>query len=168
MKYLPIEKVTYKTELKKAEIVSRLSDYIEPEKIPFRISRKGTKPYEGNVYNNKFEINRIIKYRNACLPRIYGVIQRNSEGTTIKVNMILHLPVVIFLFLWFGVLGFACVFSLIQFILHSEYRNPAVFLIFGMFFLVYYGVMKAFKYESTKSKKDLEKLFEAEIIDENK
>ena len=168
MKYFPIEKITYRTKLNKVEIVSKLSDCIEPEKILFRISQKGTKPYEGKIHNNKFEINRIIKYRNACLPRIYGIIQQNSEGTTIKVNMILHLPVAIFLFIWFGALGCAGVFSLIQFILYSEYRNPAVIFVFGMFVLAYYGIMKAFKYESTKAKRDLEKLFEAEIINEQK
>lgn len=166
MKFLPIENITYKTKLKEAEIFGRLSDLIEPEKT-FRLgffSSGPTKPYEGRINGSTFDIRRIISYRNSFLPRINGIIEKDYDGINIKVKMRLHIVVIIFLCFWCGGVGLACIAVLTQFFGQSDF-NPATLIPFGMLLFVYVLTMAAFKYESNKSKKDLQRIFEAEIIE---
>ena len=62
IKYLPVENIVYKTKLKEDEVITRLSDSIEPEKF-FRLRifvSSSSKPYEGKITSNTFEIKRII------------------------------------------------------------------------------------------------------------
>lgn len=166
MKFLPTENITYKTRLKEDEIIRRLSDCIEPEKI-FRLgilSSGSTKSYEGQINGQTFSIKRIISYRNSFLPRINGVIERDFDGLTIKVKMRLHIFVIVFLCIWFGLVGLACIAFLTQTLSSSEI-NPAALIPFGMLLFAYLLTMGGFKFESNKSKKDLQRIFNAEIID---
>jgi hypothetical protein len=166
MKFLPTENITYKTKLKEEEIVGRLSDLIEPEKaFRFRIFSSGlTKPYEGQIKGGTFDIKRIIGYRNSFLPRINGIIEKDDDGIRIKVKMRLHIFIIVFLCFWCGVVGLACVAILTLSFGDSEF-NPATFIPFGMLLFAYGLTMGAFKFESNKSKKDLQRIFEAEIIE---
>ena len=166
MKYLPFENITYKTELKKGEVIKRLSNYIEPEKMIRFPIRNAKTHYEGRVNNHEFEIKRIIDYRNAWLPRIEGTFHKDLEGTIIRVNMRLGFFVIIFMIFWCGAAGLGCIVALTQLFTNSEVHPIAVFATFGMLLFAYVLTMAAFKKESSKSKKDLEKLFEASIIDE--
>ena len=166
MKFLPKENITYSTRLKEEQIVKRLSDSIEPEKT-FRFgifSRDSSKSYEGQVNGQTFEIKRIIGYRNSFLPRISGIIERDFDGLKIKVKMRLPIFVVIFLCIWCGGVGLGCIASLTQAFRNSEF-NPATLIPFGMLLFVYALTMGGFKYESNKSKKDLQTIFEADIIE---
>jgi hypothetical protein len=162
MKYLPIENIIFKTSLKEDEIIRRLSDCIEPEKT-FRFSvfsSSSAQSYEGQINGSSFTINRIIGYRNSFLPRINGVIERDLDGLTIKVKMRLHIFVIVFLCIWCG----GCIAFLIQAFDNSAF-NQATLIPFGMLIFIYALTMGGFKYESYKSKKDLQALFEADIIE---
>lgn len=167
MKFLPLENITYKTSLKEEEAVKRLLDSIEPEKT-FRFevfSRGSSKSYEGQVNGQTFDIRRIIGYRNSFLPRINGVIEKDFDGLTIKVKMRLHIFVVVFLCVWCGFVGLGCFASLMQVFSNSEF-NPMTLIPFGMLIFVYALTMGGFKFESNKSKKDLQTMFEADIMEE--
>ncbi|WP_113638776.1 hypothetical protein [Nubsella zeaxanthinifaciens] len=166
MKFLPAENIIYKTRLKEDELIRRLSDYIEPEKT-FRFGVFGsgsTKSYEGQISGQAFNIKRIISYRNSFLPRINGVIERDFDGLTIKVKMRLHIFVIVFLCIWCGGVGLGCLAFLMQAFSKSEF-NPATIIPFGMLIFAYALTMGAFKFESNKSKKDLQTIFEAHIIE---
>jgi hypothetical protein len=167
MKFLPAENITYKTKLKEDEILKRLSDNVEPEKI-FRFGMfisGSTKSYEGQINRQKFDIKRIIGYRNSFLPRINGIIEKDYDGMTIKVKMRLHTFVIVFLCIWCSFVGFGCITVLTQAFGSSEF-NPAALIPFGMLIFMYALTMGAFKFESNKSKKDLQRIFEAEITEE--
>lgn len=166
MNFLPTENITYKTALKEDEIIRRLSDSVEPEKtVRFSIfSSSSTKSYVGQINGQIFNIKRIIGYRNSFLPRINGIIERDFNGTTIKVRMRLHSLVIVFLCIWCGVVGLGCIAFLTQVISNSEF-NPATIIPFGMLIFVYALTMGGFKYESNKSKKDFQIIFEADIIE---
>jgi hypothetical protein len=167
MKFLPTENITYKTKLKEDEIVKRLSDIIETEKI-FRsgiFSRGSTKSYQGQIHGQTFKIQRIISYRNSFLPRINGVIERDSDGMAIKVKMKLHTFVIVFLSIWCGGVGLGCLAFLSQVFSNSEFI-PATLISFGMLLFVYLLTMGCFKFESNKSKMDLQTIFEADILEE--
>ena len=109
MKYLPAENIVYKTKLKEHEVINRLSNYIEEEKL-IRFGLFGgsiSKAYEGEISKESFDIKRIIGYRNSFLPRINGIIEKDFDGTAIKVKMRLHILVVVFLCIWCGGVGLA-------------------------------------------------------------
>jgi len=166
MKFLPTENITYKTRLKEEEIIKRLSECVEPEKtFRFGVFSSGSiKSYEGKVNARTFDIKRIIGYQNSFLPRINGIIENEYDGLNIRVKMRLHIFVIVFLCFWCGGVGLACITDLIQFFGNSEF-NLASFIPFGMLIFAYGLTMGAFKFESNKSKKDLQRIFEADIIE---
>ena len=166
MKFLPTENIIYKTRLKEDEIINRLSGFIEPKKtFRFGIFSSGSaKSYEGQINGKKFKIKRIIGYRNSFLPRIDGIIEREFDGLTIKVKMRLHIFVIVFLCIWCGGVGLACIAFLTQVFNHSGF-NPVALIPFGMLIFVYALTMGGFKFESRKSKKDLQNIFEADIVE---
>lgn len=167
MKFLPIENIIYKTKLKEDEIIKELTKNIEPKKaIRFCFfNNNSTKPYEGLISGQTFRMTRIICYRNSFLPRIKGSIEKNYDGLTIKVKMKLNLSTIFFLCIWCGVVGFICLAILLQAFRYSKFE-PAFIGPFVMLVFAYALTMGAFKYESNISKKDLQKIFQAEIIEE--
>jgi hypothetical protein len=161
MIFLPIEKITYKTILKEDEIINRLEDIIEPKKI-FRgwlFCNNSTRPYEGEIKNNTFKLQRIIGYRNSFLPKIKGVIYNELGGTIIKVKMRLSVFVIVFICIWTIGMGLGCIAFM------TQPLSFFTFIPFGLLLFMYALTMGGFKYESRKSKNDLKYLFETEIID---
>jgi len=166
MKFLPFEKITYRTKLDSEEILNRIWEIVEPKKT-FRMtgifgSSSEHKPYEGSINGNSFSITRIIGYRNSFLPIIKGNIEENLRYTKVNVKMRLHISVFFFMSIWLGGVGIACIFFLASIFNNQEFE-PAILIPFGMFIFGYVLLTGSFKYESIKSKKFLAELFEAEI-----
>ncbi|MDQ0780752.1 hypothetical protein [Chryseobacterium sp. W4I1] len=158
MKYLPYERIVYRTNLSEEEIMTKLSGFVEPKK--FRFGKTSVKEYEGFINNNSFEINRIINNRNSFLPQIKGIIQKNNYGTQIEVTMRLQVFVFLFLIMWCGFV----LFFLIGICIAQEKISLLFFAPMAMLLFVYTLTMFGFKIESKKSKEFLRKSFEAEII----
>lgn len=163
MKYLPFEKLTFETDLSEDEVKARLLHNVEEKKY-FRFGKKGNKPYEGYLNGNRFEINRIITYRNSFLPLIKGQIIENNIGTQIQVKMSLYLFVFIFMIFWCGVVGLAFIALFIAAIINNNFQ-AFILIPLGMFIFGYLLTMIAFKAESSKSKKDLKKILKATIVE---
>ncbi|WP_330745640.1 hypothetical protein [Chryseobacterium sp. CP-77] len=163
MKYLPFERITYKTNLSEKEVLTRLSGFVEPKK--FGLGKNYIKDYEGSVDNNSFEISRVIQYRNSFLPQINGKIQNGNNGTQIQVTMSLNAFVFFFLIVW-------CSFALIFFIgvsikaIREKEIAVELFLPLGMLLFVYALTMVGFKSESKQAKEYLRRSFDAEIVKE--
>lgn len=167
MKFLPTENLTFRTSLKEEEILRRLADNIEPEKV-FRLgifNRNETKSYEGYIMGSTFNIKRVISYSNSFLPRISGTIESDYGRTAIKVKMRLNILVIIFLCIWCGGVGIAAIVFLTEAFNKSEF-NAASLGPLGMLLFAYALTMAAFKFESNKSKNDLMEIFDAEIFNE--
>lgn len=163
MTYLPIENITYKTRLTEEELIKRLEDATEPARIRFGLFGKGTtKTYEGEITPYSFSIRRIIWFRNSFLPEITGTMLSDFHETRIYVKMRLHPLTVVLTYLFCGVLVLMFVIALQQ-----NFDNMASNLVrlFGMFVFLYALTMGAFKLESIRSKTDLQKLFEAEMVE---
>ncbi len=163
MKFLPIESIVYKAQLTEEEITRRLEDSIETERV-FRSGLESAQPYKGQIIGNRFEISKIIGYKNSFLPVIKGKIEGDYNRTTITVKMRPRMAVLVFLFIWCSGVGIACIVSLIQ-VFNGSGFNPVIFIPFGMLAFAYLLTMGAFKFESSKSKQDLAAIFEAEIIE---
>ncbi len=138
---------------------------MEPEKtFRFNLFQKTAKPYEGKIDGRTFQIRRLIRYRNSFRPEIKGEISPDVNGTTINVKMRLHMAVIVFICFWCGFVIYAF-FGFLQ-----EARTDPKFMAFlfipaGMLLFVYILTIAAFSHESSKSKKDLQQLFEAEITE---
>ncbi len=120
-------------------------------------------PYEGKISGRYFHINRIIRHRNSFLPRISGTIQPEIDGTIIEVKMQLHVAVIVFILIWCSACVFTILALLISMIGNKEFHLVAC-LPLGMLLFMYALTMGGFKSESSKSKKYLLELLEAEII----
>lgn len=164
MTYLPIENITYKTRLTEEELIRRLEEVTEPARIRFLIFGKGTtKTYEGEITPDSFSIRRIIWYRNSFLPRITGTMLSDFHGTRIFVKMRLPPLTVVLISLFCGVLVLMLVITLKQ-----SFDNMVANLssLLGMLVFLYALTMGAFKFESVETKRYLQILFEAEMIEE--
>ncbi len=53
--------------------------------------------------DDRFNINRAIRYRNSFLPILHGRLFPNGTGTRVDVRMIMHPFVIGFLLLWCGI-----------------------------------------------------------------
>ena len=177
MTFLPFENITYKTKLGEGEILKRLHDLTVPtEKLRFELAGlNASKPYSGEINREQFNIKRMIKYVNSWLPMIYGTIKYDAEWTIINVKMRMRTGVTVFSFIWIALMGVVSYLALTAgpfYQFYVDFKYPfSVYLerLFhwipvGAIMLMYIGTMSAFKYESRKSMKDLQKIFEAQII----
>lgn len=161
MKYLPTENITYKTRLTEDEVLKRLEALIEPSTKFGLLGGMVSKNYEGQITPPSFAIKRIIRYQNSFLPRITGTLEFDHGGTRIHVKMRLPPVVAVFMGIWFVGVVLACIV-----VLSYGSGGSAFGLIpFGMLFFGYALTMIAFKFESNNSKKELQRIFEAEIVE---
>ena len=166
MKYLPFENITYQTKLDSEEILKRINEIIEPERT-FRLrgifKKSNSKPYEGSIIGNAFNLTRLIGYKNSFLPRIKGNIEKDFGLTKVHVKMRLHPFVLVFMTIWCVVVSIAFLAFFTVSVGSGVFVSPILIPI-GMLMFVYGLTTIAFKYESIKSKKYLAELFDAEII----
>lgn len=165
MKFLPFERITYKTALKPAEVAHRLQEITEPKKFirTTVFGKKSLKQYEGTVDDNSFVIKRIIGYRNSFLPIIKGHVAQDVDGTRISIKMQLSVIVAVFIGFWCAAVGIACVVVLTRSIQLGVFHAYGL-LPFGMLLFAYALTMGAFLYEAKRAKKDLTQLWEAHEI----
>jgi len=175
MTFLPFENITYKTKLGEDEVLRRLHDLTVPtDKLRFQLSgQNASKPYSGDINGGQFTIKRIIKYVNSWLPVIHGTVTRDTGGTIINVKMKLSTWVTVLSFIWIAFMSVGSFLSLTpgtfyQFYTDFDYsygkhlEKFAHWLPVGLIMFWYIMTMGAFKYESRKSKKDLQNIFVSE------
>ena len=166
-KFLPIENIVYRTKLTEEQVVTKLAESIEAEKsFGFGAYRTTySKPYIGTIRGNSFEIKRVINYQNSFLPTISGKIQKDGIWTKIYVTMKPEIIVITFMAIWFGCVGLGCIGAIYYAITTADEFSPFFLIPFAM---LLFGVILLFgapKIESSKSKKDLQNILEAEIIE---
>lgn len=166
MKLLPIERYTLLTKLSPEEIKMLMDANVAPKSKGIQIkigwSRPAsTKPYEGVVKANGFEISRIIDYRNSFLPVITGAVSNEIVHTAVRIKMDLSIVVLVFMTFWFGgvVLGFVfCADAIINGAMTESRFEPFLLVPFAMLIFSYLLTTLAFQYEASKSKKFLRDL----------
>ncbi len=161
---LPFEEYVIKSKLSVEEVNLKLNENIEPKSKSLFSSfiRTTTKPYEGEIYGNRFKISRIISYKNSFLPVISGDIFTFKNFTNINVKMetnrtILVIWYLIVLIVGFGITTFSNLFNSLS--------NKNIFPFGGNEFLIFIPIflitpLLAFKIESRKTKKFMSTLLE--------
>jgi hypothetical protein len=161
MMFLPYENITYKTKLKNNEIINKIQNLIEPKKI-IRLFWKGNeKPYEGEIYENKFKMKPIYNYRIAFmfLPVIFGTIINDFNINKINVKMKLNILAIIIMILIVSICTFGIIIGLFGSI------NDKIFILYLSiitFIICYCIIIISFKIESKKTRKLFEEIFISE------
>lgn len=171
-KILPFEALVYHSKLNKEELIAHLQNEIEAEKS-FSFGAKSfsySKPYIGNIYNDRFEIKRAITYRNSFLPVIKGTIKNDLSGSKINVKMNLIDFVKVFMIIWLGGVSMGCIASAYSLFFGYNTNSETGFFMFIPFIMLLFGIAMVcfgFKTESKKSITDLEEILQAKIIQNN-
>jgi len=167
-KVLPSKSVIYQSALHPKEVMQRLQDRIEaPRSFGFGSGQnRYSKPYIGKTWGNRFQISRVIEYRNSFLPQISGTVIAKGAGSQIEVDMKLAEGIQIFVILWLIGVSFAAIaiptgmyFENAEATAGFAILIPIIMLIAGST-LVYFG----FKTESKKSLVELEEILGARLV----
>ncbi len=168
MKYLPYEKIRYKTNIPPGAVIMLLRSNIDLKNTWKSCAYTDGYSYFGEIYENSFEIYRSTVYRNDFAPVITGLVEPNGEGSTIDIKMKMYKSVIIFLCIWFipvSLVTILCSLLFIFSILLGEEINFAYLAPWIIFGAGYALVMLAFKYETKKIKEYISELFEADIVE---
>lgn len=142
MNILPRRKITFST-------------YLSKDKIRERIARASM--YRVAIDKDKFEMIRIINYRNSFLPQIKGQISDLENPIRVNVTMRLHPVVLVFMSIWLSLVLLFCTFGIINFSIEK----------FDIFQSIPFSILLLyvpFNLECSKSKKDLLSILDAEIV----
>ena len=148
MPLLPYRRIELRSPLSALEVVQALSGAVEPRRW-LRFGW-GTLPFEGTVTHSGFSIQRIIRYRNAFLPRIRGSVASEPSVSRISITLRLHGAVMVFLVLWLGVL-LASAVALVRSAAAASPRWESALFLPGLLFLGWLLVFGSFSYESRKA-----------------
>jgi hypothetical protein len=164
MNLIPSENYCLTTKLTQHQVVLLLQSNITPRSRDiFRSNTNTTRPYEGYIDSNTFEVSRIIQYRNSFLPIIKGQVNSEKQGSRIHVKMKMHTVVAGFMLVWMSGITIAFLAVLINMLVHKKFE-PAILFVLLMFAFGYGLTIGGFKYESNKSKMFLAQLLEANCI----
>lgn len=161
MKFLPYERLTYRTSLSKEEIHQKMLAQVGARSF---LASDQTKPYQGTVNDSGFKINRVINYRNSFLPVLVARIEPDEEGNIIHVKMRLAHFVLGFMMIWMGGVSIA-VLGFTGAMFNKKEFFPAGLIPYGMLVFGYLLTTLPFKLESKKYKAFLEELLELSLVD---
>jgi len=144
MEILPYKKVTLETKLEPKIIIDRIQDSIED--VDFQFFRYGLfskvyeKPFEGEIDGNEFEIQRLVNYKNAMLPIMFGNIIRESNVTKIEIKLRLEKVACIALniFTIIGIVINLSIFTKESFKLEDCLFNLAFLLLPAVFYVIFW------------------------------
>jgi len=162
----PFERHVHVSTLPPLEVMQRLQEHVRP--VPTfslrLLSSKAEKSYEGSVSGNTFSIQRVIGYRNSFLPWITGTIHAAENGSLIQVRMRPRVFVLVFMSIWMGIIGLVFLSGVIT-LINGHRQMVGMVAIASLMLLFGYGLtMLAFKYESGRSRKELEKLLSGTLL----
>ena len=115
MKIIPSQTIELTTKLSSQEVRAILREHIQPKK-GFSIGfpkQRNRKVFEGYFEDNQFQIQKASDRNNSFLPQINGHIKTDLDKTTIIIDFKIHEFVVIFLFLWIGLVFMVFIISII-------------------------------------------------------
>jgi hypothetical protein len=158
MPILPYERLTIETVLSIEEARRRLADAIEPKRLVRWPFSAPTKPFQGLITGDRFEMSRIIGYRNSFLPQITGQIRQGYQGAAIDLKLQMHPLVLVFMVVWLAVIGVASL-TLISTTLGSGSFQVFSLIPAGMFVFAVLLCMLSFNFEASKAKALLKGLF---------
>ncbi len=153
--FFPTSHFTIQSPLTLATAVERMRQVAQPRPVGKQKIR--ARPYEGEVSNQSFRVNRAIGYSHTWLPVVNGTLIGHPAGTTIDVKMSVHPSLQILSGIWL-VLVFAI--SIVLFRFAGAARSPELLIIPGFLLFIYVVVANlTFWLEAKKAEEDLKVVF---------
>lgn len=152
MKLIPYHRFEILSALSQTEALQAIASRIEERKL-FRItamSAANDERLDGSVTGNRFNVTRIMGYRNSFAPVIGGEVNEGGSFSRIVITMRPSILVVIFL-------GFFSAIFLSVFLGFSEGASIAL----AAPVLVYAGLMAGFWFEASRLEQTFRKIFQA-------
>ena len=146
MPLLPYKSYELVSDKTPSEVEAAMRCAVAPRR--FFSSGAATLPFEGEVGDRTFDVQRAIGYRNSFLPQVHGDIIAAPRGSRIVVRMRLRPVILVFMTLWMGGVGAACVLILISAFRRGNSPSTAL----GPAFMFIFGWVLAaagFSYEAT-------------------
>jgi len=165
MKHLPKEDITFHTQLSANKVLMRLRENMEKPQELFTTKgllfsgdfTSGGKKYQGYIEHNEFNISRILNSdANSLILVISGKVSENEKGTTIDVEVKLHLLA----YILFGLIMVWVFVDFLSPIIQEDWSSIAI--IFYLFSIPLF-VFGALKLEARQVKKSFTKLFDAQV-----
>lgn len=164
MKLIPAVYFKINTTLSLEEVINRLNEITEPEKLIRIIKVDSFKPYEGFINRDIFKINRITYSSRTPKLILIGKIEEKVHFTNISLKIRYSFFILFFNFIWICVIFFVFISFIQQMIIQAKFN----FLIIIPLFLILLTTVLSWDYlkvESSKYKNDMKNLFESEIIE---
>lgn len=158
MNLLPFENYHFTSPLSKAEVLGRLENITESTKITLLGNdRRGfTKPYEGEIAENSFVIQKnIVSVSKSLLPLIQGEIKENVGQTEVYIKMSMNKLMSVSQYIVMVVFGYLVLFVIVEFVMYQHLSSSvqSLILIVPSFYM-----LSVFKKECNKTKTDLHRL----------
>jgi len=145
------------------EAEARLATRVQPRSLfrgAFfnRLSKSNT-TFEGKIENQRFNINRVLRYRNSFLPYIIGEFHDELDRTRISFRMHPHVAVILFVPIFIFVL-LVSFFNVGDIFIGKEGSFPLAMPLIGFLIFFYVVIMGFFNYEVNKALRALEEIFQ--------
>ena len=164
MNIFPSDRIEILTTLSKKEVRKILMENIRPKKgLKIEFNKPQEKElFEGNITEDRFEIQRIVTGRKSFLPKIKGHIQSNLNGSKLVLDLRVRTLVFVFMIFWLGFVGFAFIIGILG-VIYQE-KNP-IFLILPLIMIGFGIGLLHFGYNSQKgdSINDLKGIINGEL-----
>jgi len=166
---LPYEQYTFVTKLSTTEVAKRIAENtgLRPQMISFTRRDIPNTLFTGFVSGDRFELSRVIQYKNSFLPLIKGKMTPFLGKTEISISMAPMRSVLIFMCIWLGGVTMVCLGMLFYGFtnFHQVMGKGIEFPVVMPFFMWIVGVgmiIFGFRSESKRAKKMLVELLEGE------
>jgi len=156
---IPYKRLLIDTPLTPNQAAEILRQAVQARSPWFPFWSRGTNGFEGTVLNDRFSINRAIRYRNSFLPILHGRFSANGSGTRIDVRMIMHPIVIVFLLIWCGIVLSAFLGIVFDFLRGGQLTDRDCVPLFMLAF-VYFLSFFAFGLEAQKATSMLNDIFD--------
>lgn len=135
MKLWPSESFVVETSMSPEQAYAAFAEATEPVRFMRAVDWFGERDrkilFQGTVTLHRFDIRRIVSYRNSFLPHATGTIQPCAIGSRVSIDLRLHPRILAFAGLWFGLVSLGCIGVVIAVLVGVE-LFPQMLIPFGM------------------------------------
>lgn len=162
MQLLPFGTFIIETSLEKEQVFAALAANVETGEGRGVWKKSSRKEFGGFLTKNKFEIKRLITYKNSFKPVLWGTFTNGIQGTRITVKTRIDKFAMVFMSIWLGGIG---IFSAIV-IADAFTKSFDWYMLIPLFlFLFGYGTMMGgYLFEVAKAKNKLLRITGGTIV----
>ena len=156
---IPYRKLIIDTLLTRQEAIDKLSAEVAPQRGLIFWFDTRPQSFEGFLWQDKFQISRIIRHQNSFLPYLYGRFHVRPAGTRIQVVMTFH-PLIVVIFVSLSLSAGLLVAAVIYQLVTTGDADSILKKIAAGFGFAYLVIILSFSYEVKLATQLLTRVFE--------